>query len=447
MNGSNHNDIQTYMEQLFAPEVTTIAVEEAPNQQVNNDYKEVLVSKFQEKMRQLRLERSRPAPRPNPSLLPPFQFHVHVEYPPQQALPPMAVPSVITAPAPAPPMAISNLVSPNHVSPAQVNAPVTTIKPEREEEEIMPTPTSAPVVQDASVAGVVARALNIPGWEGSIRTMNNLFSLVDVIGVVTKKDANQSAEVFRRMSKNRAFKAKCFVCQFPGERQRPTPVGDFDTVLAVVALCPGKAGTQFLLTGMKVIRQFLAGDVENLSNQMRALNNVQDNAILNAARQRNAEEQVLSSDQLFFLNRLHPLNKKTHAEYIDSYRIMMKTIAEFKEKSSDLWFGMNPYKYANGLETFAITGRKAWEIRKTTKVPTGRFNYNQRHVRDSTNFQEEVADKLDDKIAQGKCSCEDFREVVGEVFKRYDEIRKTLHPKRQKLLENSAHKTNSFVRR
>jgi hypothetical protein len=273
--------------------------------------------------------------------------------------------------------------------------------------------------------------------------------LVDVITVATKKDARHAAKTLREMSleSDPEIKAKCAVVQFPGQGQRETLVGDFDVVLYVLMRCPGKLAAKFALTGVKVIRQFLAGDVENLSNQMRALNNVQDNAILNAARQRNAEEQVIPSDQLFFLNRLHPLNKKTHAEYIDSYRIMMKTIAEFKEKSSDLWFGMNPYKYANGLETFAITGRKAWEIRKTTKVPTGRFNYNQRHVRDSTNFQEEVADKLDDKIAQGKCSCEDFREVVGEVFKRYDEIRKTLHPKRQKLLENSAHKTNSFVRR
>ena len=80
---------------------------------------------------------------------------------------------------------------------------------------------------DAELRKLLAMLLNVPlGQIGRIRmTLAKQPAFIDVISIITRKDKRHSSEVWRKLEKHsRAVKVDRLTCQFPGERQRPTPV-------------------------------------------------------------------------------------------------------------------------------------------------------------------------------------------------------------------------------
>lgn len=88
-----------------------------------------------------------------------------------------------------------------------------------------------------------------------------MVSVIDIIKVMTGKNNNHSAEVFRRISIN--FPDVTDLCvnfQFPGQGQRPTPVADLDTILMILQHLPGPSAQQYREKTAEVLRRYLTGD-------------------------------------------------------------------------------------------------------------------------------------------------------------------------------------------
>jgi len=88
-----------------------------------------------------------------------------------------------------------------------------------------------------------------------------LVSVIDIIKVMTGKNANHSAEVLRRISATLPdVTAKCVNFQFPGQGQRPTPVADLDTILMILQHLPGASAQKYREKTAETLRRYLTGD-------------------------------------------------------------------------------------------------------------------------------------------------------------------------------------------
>eukprot|EP00960_Hanusia_phi_P057804 763667-Hanusia_phi.AAC.1 len=69
-----------------------------------------------------------------------------------------------------------------------------------------------------------------------------MISVIDTIASVCETCKNYAAKIFRRLPD--AVKTKCPHWKFPGERQKGTPVCDFDTVITIMQHLPGKVAAR-----------------------------------------------------------------------------------------------------------------------------------------------------------------------------------------------------------
>ena len=120
--------------------------------------------------------------------------------------------------------------------------------------------------------------LKVPlGDVGRIRmTPEKQPALIDVIAILTKKNKNDSAEVWRMLERHfRAVKEKILICLFPGERQRATPVAkDLKTLIQVIFMLPGREASLVRQAAAEVFVRFMGGDL-TLIQDVQRMNEVQ----------------------------------------------------------------------------------------------------------------------------------------------------------------------------
>lgn len=99
--------------------------------------------------------------------------------------------------------------------------------------------------------------------EGRIRkTEDNHVSVIDVIEAMTGNNMDYSAQMFRRLcGQFPEVRANCTNWQFPGERQRITPVTDAHGMIEIMFLLPGKRAAQFRKEAAKLIVGYLNADI------------------------------------------------------------------------------------------------------------------------------------------------------------------------------------------
>jgi hypothetical protein len=139
-----------------------------------------------------------------------------------------------------------------------------------------------------------------------LRKEGKLMSLIDVIMIVTGQDANVAARTLRDMCHTHlAVKCTTFNCselkipspkiryyQFPGERQRETPVAEIDVVIEIIFLLPGAAAAKVRQHAAQLFVRYIGGD-ESIIEEVLKNKEVQHNL---AASSNN--EPVTTGDEL-----------------------------------------------------------------------------------------------------------------------------------------------------
>lgn len=101
-------------------------------------------------------------------------------------------------------------------------------------------------------------------------------SVFDVISIVSET-TNPRAAFQRLCAEYEEVVAKTDFWQFPGARQRETPVANAENLLYIVNLLPGRRAALFRLHAMRLLVRFLAGDqslVEDITANARAQDNL-----------------------------------------------------------------------------------------------------------------------------------------------------------------------------
>jgi hypothetical protein len=172
-----------------------------------------------------------------------------------------------------------------------------------------------------------------------------LFSVIDSVAMAGGFKPNYAAKLVSRLfAKDCGMETKCPHICFEGPHQKPTPAADLDTIFAVIALCGGRTGKQFLVSSAALVRRYLASDVYQMSAEMNGLNSVQGNFLLDEARKLTEEKRASYPQEL------DPIQEETQKERVVTYRDAMDAIR-------DQPFA-NPAQFAayNNTLNCAITG-------------------------------------------------------------------------------------------
>ena len=119
--------------------------------------------------------------------------------------------------------------------------------------------------------------LKVPlGEIGRIRmTPEKQPSVIDVISILTKKNKNESSEVWRRLeSHSRAVQANCLDGSFPGNSRRTPIAKDLKTLIQVIFMLPGKEASLVRQAAAEVFIRFMGGDL-SLIQDVRRMNEIQ----------------------------------------------------------------------------------------------------------------------------------------------------------------------------
>jgi hypothetical protein len=109
------------------------------------------------------------------------------------------------------------------------------------------------------------------------------WSIIDVISLLTGKNANDSARVYKDMLKTGTLQAiKSGVItkyQFPGRGQRDTPVAPASVMVEFVMLIPGNTTLKWRLNAVQVLCRALGGDL-SLVKEIEERHNAEKNAFV-----------------------------------------------------------------------------------------------------------------------------------------------------------------------
>jgi hypothetical protein len=120
--------------------------------------------------------------------------------------------------------------------------------------------------------------LKVPlGEIGRIRmTPEKQPALIDAISILTRKNKNDSAEVWRELERSsREVKENILNIHFPGQGQRSTPVAkDLKTLVQVIFMLPGREASLVRQAAAEVFVRFMGGDL-TLIQDVQRMNEVQ----------------------------------------------------------------------------------------------------------------------------------------------------------------------------
>ena len=101
-------------------------------------------------------------------------------------------------------------------------------------------------------------------------------ALIDVISILTKKNKNDSSEVWRTLERSsREVQENILNIHFPGQGQRSTPVAkDLKTLVQVIFMLPGREASLVRQAAAEVFVRFMGGDL-TLIQDVQRMNEVQ----------------------------------------------------------------------------------------------------------------------------------------------------------------------------
>ena len=137
---------------------------------------------------------------------------------------------------------------------------------------------SAAAMEDCGLRAELAQLLGINVSKiGNIRkTENGQISVIDVVRAITGKGSPQAAKDVRMIqAKFKAVSQNLTLCQFPGERQRRTPVAALVDMVQIILLLPGSMAAAARLEASKLIVRFLGGDI-GLVDEVRQMRHIQE---------------------------------------------------------------------------------------------------------------------------------------------------------------------------
>jgi hypothetical protein len=146
---------------------------------------------------------------------------------------------------------------------------------DRSEAEVLRVETLG---NDTELRRHLALLLQLPlGQIGRIRmTTDKQPALIDVISIVTRKNKNDSAEVWRTVSsQSLEVKENILHLHFPGKGQRATPVSrDLKTLIQVIFMLPGREASLVRQAAAEIFIRFMGGDL-SLIQDVQRMNEVQ----------------------------------------------------------------------------------------------------------------------------------------------------------------------------
>lgn len=133
-------------------------------------------------------------------------------------------------------------------------------------------------VSSDTLQNLIAQLIELSS-RGDIRvTDDGRYSIYDVIGKIAEKC--DAPKVWKRLTdKDSAVLTNCHVWQFPGERQRQTPVTDLAGIIEIIWLLPGDFSNKFRKLGAQLVSEAITSQDESkptddLLNAVQTLTNV-----------------------------------------------------------------------------------------------------------------------------------------------------------------------------
>ena len=120
---------------------------------------------------------------------------------------------------------------------------------------------------------------SLSGDLGLVRTTNEVPRRVSILDLIRSVTGNKNPKDTwaRLQALYPAVVAYADHCQFPGERQRPTPVTNARGIVTIVNLLPGQRAAEFRAHGADVLVRYLGGD-PSLVDEIHANRSAQESA-------------------------------------------------------------------------------------------------------------------------------------------------------------------------
>ncbi len=93
------------------------------------------------------------------------------------------------------------------------------------------------------------------------KTDDGMFSVIDVIAVLTGKNAHYAAKILRRILQDSAVGTNLSPHKFSGKGQRETPVADRETILQIMQMLPGIAGDVIRKETATLVLRYIDADI------------------------------------------------------------------------------------------------------------------------------------------------------------------------------------------
>lgn len=163
-------------------------------------------------------------------------------------------------------------------------------------------------------------------------------SVYDLITAITGQDAKQCFHIYTRLSQScPAVQMHCLNCQFPGERQRPTPVTDARGMVMIINLLPGHRAAQFRLSTAEILVRYLGGD-KTLIAEINGNADFQANASKDNIASIFGDAVAESSQAIVIASRTPPVTLNSVTGFID----MRGPQNYFRLTDSSLWSNVHP---------------------------------------------------------------------------------------------------------
>jgi hypothetical protein len=121
----------------------------------------------------------------------------------------------------------------------------------------------------------LAKILGIEVNKVQIRTRGDgEVSIIDAICLLTGMEPHDAAQTLRNLRNFNPVGSRISHCQFPGERQRPTPVTDLSTLYEILMLLPGKRAAECRRKAAQLMIRYLGGDM-SLIQEVEKMHHIQ----------------------------------------------------------------------------------------------------------------------------------------------------------------------------
>eukprot|EP00960_Hanusia_phi_P019435 573792-Hanusia_phi.AAC.1 len=192
-------------------------------------------------------------------------------------------------------------------------------------------------------------------------TNPQLISVIDMIMSVCETNRQYAAKIFQRLT-DAGWTKKCQLWKFSGERQRETPVCNFDNILIIMQHLPGKIAARNREKTAETIRRYFAGDqtLHDETMQVIPLPSSTDEQLEQAKLE-------VSRNQRIDVNNVHHLNTLPIHERIFFYNLSGLSGAKKRQPKPD--------GYIYVVQQQSGIGSKSFKVGRTINVHSRMYAY------------------------------------------------------------------------